>query len=356
LTRPVAGLCVVLGAVAAATAPLAIAQDPPKADPPKKTCRCTGTAHRSFIDVSKDPSEVEPPNKLHVRINPFRNAEGQLMIDVLGKGVYPNETVMILALRHRKVPDHFAKARVVDRGLNFGHRFGPFTRTIPGGGIVAEVWFLYSAQSKELQDKLVNEHFFFNTPPCPHDLTTFRAVGFSTGGCDAEDEAEKLEKGKINEAFTGILDAWKSAQGTIAKVATKEKQVEDATKALETLKGDLEANRTRFNDWSQTREFLLFPRRVAQLRLLTDKVLEASQAQASTAGASVSGVSPDKAGAVLTAATNELTRVSEEVKGFIDEKGSLDKQWDAFEASVKKGSPGADAAKPPSDPGKPTGN
>jgi hypothetical protein len=343
----------VLGAVAAATAPFAIAQDAPK---PDKPCRCTGMVHRSFVDISKDPGEVEPQNKIHVRVNPFRNAEGQLMIDVLGKGMYPNETVMVLALRHRKVPEHFARARENDRGLNFGHRFGPFTRTIPGGGIVAEVWFLFSAQTKDIQDKLVVDNYFFNKPPCQHDLVTFRWVGFSTGGCDAEDEAEKLEKDKINEAFTGILAAMKTAQGTIGKVASKDKPVEEATKALDTLKGDLEANRTRFNDWGQTREFLLFPRRVAQLRLLTDKVLEATQAQAAAAGASVSGVSPDKAGEILTAATNELTRVSDELKGFLDEKGSLDKQWDAFEASVKKDKSGEGMKPPVADPaGKGTG-
>jgi len=284
-------------------------------------------SHRS-IPVQKLPNEVEGQNKIHVRLYPTKDKSGALTIEVLGKGMYPDGVTLFVRARHRKCSEAFTSTHAVIRTGLFNAKMGPFTKAIPGGGLMIEVWFVAANQTKEMQALLVTDHWYHSSPPCIHDRVNFYDLPYSMGGCDAEDKSEKEEKAAIASARSALLDASDVASTVFKAVTAKEKGTDDASKALTKLNGDLEAIRTKFNAWVADRQFLLFGRHAAKLKQLSSLVSDEARAKAATAGVAVDGIGPDKAPGMLVSATDQKNKLSDELKLFLDESGSLDKLWE----------------------------
>jgi hypothetical protein len=317
----------VLGA-AALMGPGAVADD----QPPTK-CNCSGTVLHRSIPIQKLPSEVEGQNKIHVRLMPGKDSTGVLTtMSVLGKALYPDGVKLLVRLRHRKSTEAFMTQQVVTEQGLFQAHFGPLNkRTIPGGGLVAEVWFVTAQQTKEMQAKLLNDKWYHSSPPCIHDTCNYYSLPYSMGGCDAEDESEKDEKVAMEAARKQIVNA-----RDLANAAFKGANAGAAGAALAKVTGDLETVKTTFNAWASTRLFLLFPKQAGKLKLLSTLVLNEARANAAIAGAAVEGLTADKAPAVLKQSTEDANRVADELKGFASETGSLDKLWDEAQAVAAK--------------------
>ncbi|HZU96550.1 MAG TPA: hypothetical protein VFF73_07665, partial [Planctomycetota bacterium] len=264
---------VVLGAVAL-MGPGAVADDQPATK-----CNCSGTVLHRSIPIQKLPSEVEGQNKIHVRLMPGKDPSTGLLttMSVLGKALYPDGVKLLVRLRHRKSTEAFMTQQVVTEQGLFQAHFGPLNkRTIPGGGLVAEVWFVTAQQTKEMQAKLINDKWYHSTPPCIHDTCNYYSLPYSMGGCDAEDESEKDEKAAMEAARKQIVNARDLATAAFKGGAN----AAAGNAALTKLSGDLETVKTTFNAWASTRLFLLFPKQAAKLKLLTTLVTNEARANA----------------------------------------------------------------------------
>jgi hypothetical protein len=320
------------------------AGDPPTPAAPQG-CSCSGVVLHRSIPAQKLPSEVEGQNKIHVRLNPVKDPKTGALVtmEVLGKAIYPDGVTLYVRARHRKSAESFTSTRAVVRQGLFMATLGPLTKAIPGGGLVVEVWFVAAQQTKEIQARLIGEHWYHSTPPCIHDTCNYYWLPYSMGGCDAEDQAEKDEKAAIESARNDLASARSVAEAAFRATIAKEKTVPDAARALAKLTGDLEAVRSVFNAWVATRQFLLFPRPASKLKLLSGLISDEARANAVLAGVAVEGISADKAPSIAQSAGPEATRINDELKGFVAEAGSLDKQWDEAHAVPGK------VATPPAD-------
>jgi hypothetical protein len=115
----------------------------------------------------------------------------------------------------------------------------------------------------------------------------------------------------------------------IAKIESKEKTPGEASPALKKLDDDLKAAANDFNRWKNDRLFLLFPNRVGQLKSMSTHVRDSLRARAAVAGASVPGLAADEASKAASSEPATVTRISDEIKAFLDEADSLDKAFDA---------------------------
>jgi hypothetical protein len=247
-------------------------------------------------------------------------ATGAITLEVRGTAYYPDGVVIFLDVRHAKVVDYFDKEKTVVKNRTISHKLKPMTKAVPGGGIAIEAWFLLSAQTEAVKEQLHRDHWFRCDPPCEHDTKNVTHVTWSNGGWDAQAEAEKVEKGEIAKAQKDVLDAQAACQQVIDKIAAKEADPSIAAATLQKLEGDLRAAADGFNSWSKARQFLLFGMRVAQLRSLSSHVRECARAAAASAGASVPDFETAKA-------KRTVKQVSDELRGFLDEQDSLEREW-----------------------------
>ena len=334
--------CWALGALAlmllARTAPAARGEDPPD------TC---GGQVSDFVDFSKPPNEIEGQNKIRIGIQPGIDEKTKRpTLEVSGIAYYPDNVVITVGIRHAKVRTCFDQKKVVVKDHTFTYKFGPFLKAMPGGGLVIEADFVLGQQPPAVQKELAAGNFFKNSPPCKHDKGNRTEVTYSQGGGEAEQDAVKAEKDVIGAFRKGTLDAYTVCGASLAGGAG------NASAALSKLDKDLDDVAAVFNTWRAGRQFTLFPNRIAQLKTLKGHIRDACKYRAAAAGAPIPNVPAANAASMQAAEDKEVTKLADEVKGFLDETNSLDK---AFEASAKPSSAtpapanGGDA-KPPENP------
>lgn len=304
-----------------------------RADEAPDTC---GGQVSDFVDFSKPPNEIEGQNKVRIGIQPGVEAKTKRpIIDVSGIAYYPDGVIIIVGIRHAKVRTYFDQQKVVVKDHAFNHRFGPFDKVMPGGGLVIEAEFVLAQQTQTAQKELAAGNYFKNSPPCRHDKGNRTAVTYSQGGGEAEAQAVKAEKDAIAAFRKGALDAHAACGAAIQANAGS------AASALTKLNKDLEDVGSSFDNWRKERLFVLFPNRIAQLKTLKGHIANANRARAAAAGATVPNLPQAQAGQVQATEEKEVTKLADEVKGFLDEADSLDK---AFEASAQKPAAGASPA------------
>jgi hypothetical protein len=315
---------------------------------------CTGII-ADIVDFSKPPSEIEGQNKIRIGIQPMKDpVSGQLSLRVSGIAYYPDNVIVTLGVRHKKVREHFDKKDVLVKNHTFSYKFGPFKKYIPGGGLVVDAIFLITAQKEDVKAKLISDRYFRCSPPCKHDQGNLTQVSYSFGGLAAEEESIKAEKDQIAKTRQSIMDAKTVAESVISKIESKDKGPGEAQAALRKLDEDLKAAATDFNRWKADRLFLLFANRTSQLKSLSTHVRAELRARAVVAGATVQGLAADEAAKAATSEPPIVVRIADEVKAFLDEADSLDKAFEASHDAARDAPTHAPSgeAKAPASPGK----
>lgn len=283
------------------------------------------------VPFYKAPSEVEGYNKIRLTMMPIVDAtHGTLTIDVRGVAYYPDDVILIVGVRHAKLGarEYFGKnVHVVVKDRAFSCRFGPFKKVIPGGGLAVDACFLLEKQPEPVKKILMKERYFHCDPPCQHDQQSVGHIVWTNGGAEAQAEAEKTEKDEINAAREALLQAQRVCQDEIDKVNDKKADVSIAAPALAKLDQDIRAITDSFNSWRTTREFLLFSGEVARLSSLKSHIRQCERAAAADAGATIEDLDTTKVKDLLSKEQKEVKRVADELKGFIADSDSLDREW-----------------------------
>ncbi len=299
-------------------------QQQPAPDP------CTGSI-TDQVDFSKPPNEIEGQNKLVVAIQPVKTDKG-LTIEVSGVAYYPDGVLLNIAIRHRKLRTHFEEKRVAVKDHVFGGTLGPFAKPIPPGGLVVEAIFILGLQPPQIAKKLKDDNYMHCNPPCKHDSGNLRAASYSLGTTQEEQAAEKAEKEVIAEARKGLFDAYKACGELIGKIESKQTEPSGATADLDRLDKDLEAVSAAYNAWRTGRQFQLFSDRTVQLKNLKASIRSALRSRAVLAGVTLADVPAGKAADMRASAEKDLTRIGDDLKGFLDEADSLSKAYQAGES------------------------
>jgi hypothetical protein len=288
---------------------------------------CTGVLV-DFVDFSVPPQKVEGQNKVRIAVSPTVDpATHAVSIEVMGTAYYPDGTVILVGVRHGKRDDFFAKARVEVKDHTFHHSFGPFTKTIPGGGLVVEARFYLSDQKPAIGATLVRDQYFHCAPPCPRDQRNKTEVAWSHGGPEAEAVSVAEEKEAIETARTALSVAHVAASARLAPGA-EAIPVAEARAALDRLEADATAAVETHSRWAKTREFLLFPERRTQLVALKAKVVSAARAGAVLRGVPVAGLDEETARTLAATASQDTKSLLEDLETFHAETDSTDKTHD----------------------------
>jgi len=303
-------------------------------------CTCTGTT-TDIVDMTRAPSKIEGQNKVRIEVQPERDPKtGALSIVVQGTAYYPDGVVLKLGLHHWKVRGQnfipMGQEKVTVKDNVFNTKLGPFTKTIPAGGLVVEALYKESDQTPQVLQAIQKGHYYHSTPPCKHDRLNGTAVAMSLGGAEAEAADEQAEKKAVGKARDRILDAKIAAEKVITAVAKKEQAPKDAVDACERLEGDLRAAADEMNKWLRTRQFLLFSNQVVQLSSLKNKVIQYAKNKAVEAGATIAGFEAADAPNKAKTLQEEITKISDEIKGFLDDPHAIDSAFDAGDPDKDK--------------------
>ncbi len=300
------------------------------AGPARGQCTCDPNTRKDIVDFSRPPSKVEAQNKVRVSCQPDKDAKtGALTVEVQGQAYFPDGTVIVITARHWKTEKPFASVRAAVKDRVFSAKLGPFNKAIPAGGIVVGAFFIESAQTDAMQKQLIKEHYYRNTPPCKHDKVSSAEAQFSTGGADAEAVDEKAEKDEIAAAKKRLMDAKGECDKVLAAVEQKAKANNDALEAIKRLEEDLKAAAEVINRWSRGRQTLLFSNRFQQLAKLRDLIRDGAKFRAVAAGVNVPNFNGANAATRKEEVSADVTKLADELKGFIDDPRALDAAWDA---------------------------
>ena len=311
-------------------------------------CTCQPNVRKDIVEFSRPPSKVESQNKVRVSCQPDKDAKtGALTIEVQGQAYFPDGTVIVITARHWKTEKPFASVRASVKDRVFSTKLGPFSKAIPSGGIVVGAFFIESAQTESMQKQLVKEHYYHNSPPCKHDKVSSAEASFSMGGAEAEALDEKAEKDEIAAAKKRLLDAKGECDKVLAAVEGKSKANNDALEAIKRLDEDLKAAAEVINRWSRGRQTLLFHNRFQQLAKLRDLIKEGARFRAAAAGVSIPNFNAANAATRKEEVSADITKLSDELKGFIDDPRALDAAWDASRPPPAEAPKPGDAPKEP---------
>jgi hypothetical protein len=286
---------------------------------------CTG-AITDIVDLSRPPHAVEGQNKIRVGVIPTVDpATGSLTIDVQGVAYYPDGVQVMLGLRHWKSDTFFARTKVTVKDRTIGHTFGPFTKTIPGGGLVVEARFYLSDQKPAIQASLQEEHYFHCTPPCDRDKRNRTEVSWQNRGPAAQAASVAEEKDAIERARSALAAARTAANARLDAAAGAASPVDEARAALDRLEADAGGAVDAYLAWAKTREFLLFPARRPQLVLLEERIVSAAKARSVLRGVPIAGLEREKAATLAAGDAKEATSVLEDLALFHAEADSLER-------------------------------
>jgi hypothetical protein len=279
------------------------------------------------VDFSKPPNKVEAYNKVRITCQPSESPDGR-SFRVDGQAYYPDGVVIAIVLRHGKQTTPFARAQAVVSQRHISATLGPLKKTIPGGELVAEAWFVLSQQTASVVETMTKEKYFSCTPPCRWDQRSATRVTLPMGGADAQARDEALEKTELARLIDSLTAAATVAEGVL--VSKERPTPAQAQAALDALRRDLDAASATWSTWRAARMFPLFPQRAADAESLAGSLWEVARRQAAAVGLTVAGL-PDaqaafREGADMRAQTR--ARV-DTLRGFLAETGTLDREWRA---------------------------
>lgn len=302
-----------------------------------ESCTCQPNTRKDIVEFSRPPSKVESQNKVRVSVQPEQDTKtGALTIEAQGQAYFPDGTVIVVTARHWKSDKPFASVRATVKDRVFNAKLGPFSKKIPRGGIVCGAFFIDTAQTDAMQKLLLKEHYYRNNPPCKHDKVSSAEATFSNGGANVEADDEKEEKDEIAAARKRLLDAKSQCDGVLAEVEKGAKANDQALAAIKRLDEDLRAAADVVNRWTRGRQTLLFHNRFQQLAKLRDLIKDGARFRAAAAKVTVPEFSGENAATRKEEIQADITKLSDELKGFIDDPRALDAAWDAAKPSDSK--------------------
>src|SRR5581483_751308 len=210
----------------------------------------------------------------------------------------------------------------------------------PQGGVVVGAFFIDSAQTESMKTTLIKDHWYHNSPPCKHDRVSSAEATFSLGGAEGEALDEKAEKDEIAAARQRLITAKTECDKVLAEVEKKAKANDAANAAIKALDEDCKAAAEVVNRWTRGRQALLFHNRFQQLAKLRDLVKDGARSRAAAAGVTVADLqNPQNAAQRKEEIAQEITKLSDDLKGFLDDPHALDSAWDKSRESVTTETP-----------------
>jgi hypothetical protein len=287
------------------------------------------------VDFSKPPAKVEGYNKVRFTVSGEQTPKG-LILHVSGQAYYPDGIRLSILTRYWKSTKYLNRKTPVVKDRAFSVDIGPLPKSIPGGELTVEGWFVLSKQAARVKKAFMDGKYNSCTPPCRFDRLNVTRTPHVMRGPEGQAQAESAEKGKLDEALRAVLAARRVAEMTINDVRKEKTSSEIAKKAMEQLDTDLKAAVEPLNSWTQEQLFVLFPGHHSNLRGLVHSALVEVQLHAAVAGVKLvveGGPRVKTASGRVDPFTRygrakvEIETKIEDLKGFLAESGSLDRLW-----------------------------
>ncbi|MBI3722909.1 hypothetical protein HY251_02980 [bacterium] len=292
------------------------------------------------IDFSKHPRELECWDKTRIAVTRSVDARGALTIKVSGAAYYPDGTTYVVAVRHAKQEAYFGKVTARVSAHAFQATVGSFSQSVPRGELVVDAWFVYESQTDAVKkvldegDGVLVKGSYFHCPNggCKYDRKNFTKAVVDHGGAAGQAADEAAEKDAVALARTTLIDARKAARRVLDGVERGEKSPREGKERLDRLERDTKDALETFARWREKRVFLLFPGDASNVSALADAIVLEARLRAASVGLEIPSLDAKAAGEQLAAAQGKVGDLSDTLKGFLDEAGSLDKAWNEIKA------------------------
>jgi hypothetical protein len=261
----------------------------------------------AFVPFDSPPASVKPSEKVAVSIVSSLTGKSRTFT-VNGAAYYPEGTKLLVALRHEKQTNYFARAWTNVHNRVFTIQIGPYTKAIPGGGITADVWFSFEDQAPGVKQLLRGQKYFAHDPPYPFEAKS-RASDTDHSRVNDLTESVKVEKDAVGKALEELEAARK---GVTTALDNGNKN------AMTDLQADMKRIMDTLAKGKADRQFDLFPEALTQVTAFAQAIDEEARAKQAPAQIQVKE---------LETAGKKIQAASDWIKKFEKDANYIDRAW-----------------------------